>query len=155
MHFPILPCLKIKKLIWYLISHAHQDHLSALPFLVKQFPYVRIITTPQTRAIAELTLHNSVSILKQQLSDEEGSKVYSHDEIDLLIQSIEYQSYNKEFIINGYKHKSRENVYAQFFDAGHILGSAGILLRYNEKKIFYTGDFKLDNQSLLKGASFP
>ena len=152
---PNFNLLKDKEIDFALISHAHQDHLSALPFLVKQFPYIRVITTPQTRAIAELTLHNSVSILKQQLSDEESSKVYSHDEIDLLIQSIEYQSFNKEFIVNGYKHKSRDNVSAEFFDAGHILGSAGILLKHKEEKIFYTGDFNLDNQSIIKGASFP
>ncbi len=103
---PNFNLIKEKEIDFVLISHAHQDHISALPFLVKQFPYIKIITTPQTRAIAELTLHNSVSILKQQLSDEESLKVYSHDEIDLLIQSIEYQSYNKEFIVNGYKHKS-------------------------------------------------
>ena len=152
---PKFELLKNKEIDYVLISHAHQDHLSALPFLVKLFPYIRIITTPQTRAIAELTLHNSVSILKQQLSDEEIANVYSHDQIDLLIQSIEYQSYNKEFIINGYKHNSSIDIIAQFFDAGHILGSAGIQLKYNDKIIFYTGDFNLDNQSLLKGALFP
>ncbi len=152
---PNFNLIRDKEIDFVLISHAHQDHLSALPFLVKQFPYIRIISTPQTRAIAELTLHNSVSILKQQLSDEESLKIYSHDEIDLLIQSIEYQSYNKEFIINGYKHNSSHDISAEFFDAGHILGSAGILLKHKGKKIFYTGDFNLENQSLMKGASFP
>ena len=152
---PNFNLLKDKEIDFVLISHAHQDHLSALPFLVKRFPYIRIITSPQTRAIAELTLHNSVSILKQQLSDEESSKVYSHNEIDLLVQSIEYQSYSKEFIINGYKHSSSFDISAEFFDAGHILGSAAIQIKYKEKRIFYTGDFNLDNQSHLKGALFP
>ena len=48
-----------------LISHAHQDHLMSLPFLVKRHPYIKIITTRQTRELAELTLHNSVSIMKK------------------------------------------------------------------------------------------
>jgi cleavage and polyadenylation specificity factor subunit 3 len=47
-----------------LISHAHMDHISSLPYLVQKHPYIKIISTPQTRAIAELTLHNSVSIIK-------------------------------------------------------------------------------------------
>jgi Cft2 family RNA processing exonuclease len=38
-----------------LISHAHMDHISALPYLVQRHPYIRIISTLQTRAIAELT----------------------------------------------------------------------------------------------------
>ena len=138
-----------------LISHAHQDHLGALPFLVKKHPYVRIITTPQTRAIAELTLHDSVSILKEQVGEDEGIIFYSHEEIDLLIQSIEYKAYGDEFFLTGYKHKSSEPIKVTFFDAGHILGSAGIQLEFDNRKILYTGDINLSRQELLTGADLP
>jgi len=137
-----------------LISHAHQDHLSALPFLVQRHPYIRILSTPQTRALAELTLHDSVSIWKEQINEEEV-KVYSHEEIDLLIQSIEYKAYGEEFFLSGYNHKSSESIKVTFFDAGHILGSVGILIEYEEQKIFYTGDIKLNHQELLTGAELP
>ncbi len=140
---------------YVLISHAHQDHLSALPYLIKRHPYVKIITTPQTRALAELTLHDSVEILKKQLSEEDNLVVYSHDEIDLLIQSIEYKVYNENFIVGNVFNKNKNSINAEFLDAGHILGSAGILLEYNEEKIFYTGDISLKNQTLLKGAVLP
>ena len=85
--FPKFGLLKDKPVDYVLISHAHQDHLNALPFLIKEFPHLRIVTTPQTRAISELTLHNSISILKNQIKDDSFS-VYSHEEVDLLIQSI-------------------------------------------------------------------
>ena len=133
------------------ISHAHQDHLSALPFLIKRFPYLKIITTPQTRALAELTLHNSVSILKEQIKDE-NFEIFNHDEVDLLIKMIDYKSYNEKFEINGYR--NNEKIKIEFFDAGHILGSCGILIEGN-KSIFYTGDINLTNQPLIKGADLP
>ena len=133
------------------ISHAHQDHLSALPFLIKRFPYLKIITTPQTRALAELTLHNSVSILKEQIKDE-NFEIFNHDEVDLLIKMIDYKSYNEKFEINGYR--NNEKIKIEFFDAGHILGSCGILIDGN-KSIFYTGDINLTNQPLIKGADLP
>ncbi|MEO8398476.1 MAG: MBL fold metallo-hydrolase [Ignavibacteriaceae bacterium] len=152
---PKFELIKDSEIDYVLVSHAHQDHLSALPFLVKLYPYIKIIATPQTRALAELTLHNSVSILKQQLSEYEELKIFSHEEIDLLVQTIEYQSYNNEFIINGYNHKSSDDLTAELFDAGHILGSTSILLKINDKKIFYTGDINLNNQALIKGASIP
>lgn len=138
-----------------LISHAHQDHLSSLPFLVKKFPYIKIITTPQTRALTELVLHNSVSILKEQLGDNDELKIYTHEEIDLLIQTIDNKAYNEQFLINGYKNFGDKHIYAEFFDAGHILGSAGILIEYDNQKLFYTGDINLTNQTLLKGAEIP
>jgi cleavage and polyadenylation specificity factor subunit 3 len=136
-----------------LISHAHMDHISSLPYLVQRHPYIRIISTPQTRAIAELTLHNSVSILKEQLSEEDEIKIYSHDEIDLLIQSIEYRTFEEVFELEGYN--GLKIIRASFHDAGHILGSAGILLDTGDEKIFYTGDINLSNQSLISKAILP
>lgn len=138
-----------------LISHAHQDHIDSLPYLIQHHPYVRIVTTPQTRAIAELTLHNSANILAEQLGEQSDLRPYSHEEIDLLIQSIEWRAYNEQFTISGYRHQSEVPIIAQFYDAGHILGSAGIFLNHNGRTIFYTGDINIEKQTLLPGATLP
>lgn len=138
-----------------LVSHAHQDHIAALPYLVKRHPYIKIVSTPQTRALAELTLHDSVSILTSQLSEEDKFPVYTHNEIDLLIQTIDYKAYKEPFNINGYSHISSSPITASFFDAGHILGSASILIEHDGRKVFYTGDINLDSQSIIKGAEIP
>ncbi|MDY0082490.1 MAG: MBL fold metallo-hydrolase [Ignavibacteriaceae bacterium] len=137
-----------------LISHAHQDHIGSLPFLIKKFPYVKIITTPQTRAIAELTLHNSISILKKEINDE-SFEFYSHDEVDLLIKMIEYKEYENKFELNSYHQLKDSKVDITFYDAGHILGSAGILLENSSRKIFYTGDINLTDQTIQQKAKLP
>ena len=149
---PRFDLLENKNLDYVLISHAHQDHINALPFLIKKFPYLRIITTPQTRAIAELTLHNAISILRREFPDEE---IYTHEEADLLIQSIDYKSYNEKFFIKGFSSSTSDSVEVEFFDAGHILGSAGIFLKFQNIKIFFTGDINLNSQSLHTGANLP
>jgi len=151
---PKYELLEDKPLDYVLISHAHHDHLNALPFLIKKFPHLKIITTPQTRAIAELTLHNAIRILKTQITEDSFS-IYSHEEVDLLIKSIAYHSYNEKFSIPGFNSDSNSKVTAEFFDAGHILGSAGIMIRANDAKIFYTGDINLTSQTVLKGATLP
>ncbi|MBZ0199428.1 MAG: MBL fold metallo-hydrolase [Ignavibacteriaceae bacterium] len=139
---------------YVLITHAHQDHLSALPYLVQRHPYIKIITTPQTRALAELTLHNSVSILRGQIENDE-IKIYSHEEVDLLIQSIDYKEYEKTFEITGYSSQSTETVKVTFFDAGHILGSASIFIEHDGKSIYYTGDINNENQMLQPQCTMP
>jgi len=149
---PKFDLLEDKPTDYVLISHAHQDHLNALPFLIKKFPHLKIFTTPQTRAIAELTLRNSISILKRQI-DENEFEIYSRDEVDLLIKSINYKSYNEKFILNSLT--SNSEIEVEFFDAGHIIGSAGILLKSDGKKVFFTGDINLPFQTLLPGASLP
>jgi|YelNatPaOPRAMG01_1025707.scaffolds.fasta_scaffold00415_27 Cft2 family RNA processing exonuclease len=159
---PKFDLIKNLPLDYCLISHAHQDHLSGVPFLVQKHPYIKIITTPQTRAISELTLHNSISIMKEQIEGEdnyipniEKIKIYSHEEVYLLIQSIDYKSYRNIFRLEGYNKKESIPITAEFFDAGHVLGSASILIEYKGKKIFYTGDINLNDQALIKGASLP
>ena len=149
---PKFDLLKDKPTDYVLISHAHQDHLNALPFLIKKFPHLKIITTPQTRAVAELTLNNAISILKSQVKTNEF-EIYSRDEVDLLIKSINYKSYNEKFILSSLS--SKEEVEVEFYDAGHIIGSATILINYKNKKIFYTGDIILSAQTLLPKASLP
>lgn len=151
---PNFDLIKDKPIDYCLISHAHQDHIGSLPFLVKRFPYVKTITTPQTRALAELTLHNSVSILKKEI-DESDFEFYSHDEVDLLIKMIDYKECKNEFELNSYHQLNEAKVNCTFYDAGHILGSAGILLENNNHKIFYTGDINLTSQTLLPGANLP
>jgi Cft2 family RNA processing exonuclease len=151
---PSFDLLKDKSIDSCLISHAHQDHIGSLNFLVKKFPYVKIITTPQTRALAELTLHNSVSILKKEI-EEDDFEFYSHDEVDLLIKMIEYKEYQNEFELNSYHQQKEAKVNCTFYDAGHILGSAGILLENNNYKIFYTGDINLSPQTLQPAAQLP
>ena len=151
---PNFDLIKDKSVDSCLISHAHQDHIGSLPFLVKKFPYVKIITTPQTRALAELTLHNSVSILKKEI-EEDDFEFYSHDEVDLLIKMIEYKEYQNEFELNSYHQQRDAKVNCTFYDAGHILGSAGVLLENNSHKIFYTGDINLSSQTLQPAAKLP
>lgn len=151
---PDFDLLQNEDVDYVLISHAHQDHLSGLPFLIQRHPYVRIITTPQTRALAELILHDAVTILSRQVTEDE-LKIYSHKEIDLLIQSIEYKAPGETFELKGYNHKGNEPVRITFHDAGHILGSVSILIEHKGSGILYSGDINLKPQSWMQGALLP
>ena len=137
-----------------LISHAHQDHIGSLPFLVKRHPYLRIFTTPQTNEIADLTLHNSVKIIREQI-DADVIQPYDHQEIDLLIKSIDTKKYNETFEFKGLRHQLNESIKITFWDAGHILGSAGIYFECGDYKLFYSGDINLSPQTIMKGAKIP
>jgi Cft2 family RNA processing exonuclease len=149
---PKFDLLQNEPIDYVLVSHAHQDHLNALPFLIKKFPQLKIITTPQTRAVAELTLHNAITILKRKIDDDQF-EIYTREEVDLLIKSINYKAYNEKFVLKSLT--SSTEIEAEFFDAGHIIGSAGILLNYKGKNIFFTGDINLSPQTLLPGAELP
>src|SRR6185437_10679318 len=42
----------------------------------------------------------------------------------------------------------------EFHDAGHALGSAGMMVRGEKETLFYTGDVSFRDQTILKGARF-
>lgn len=138
-----------------LITHAHQDHIGSLPFLVQKFPHVIITSTIQTKEIAEITLHNAANILKEQFEGDDLIKPYSHEEIDLIVRSIKTTPYNEVIEMKGLRHLSNEPIKVSFHDAGHILGSAGILVEFNGRRIFYTGDIKFSSQQIMEGAILP
>lgn len=149
---PNLDGLKNLSLDFCFISHAHQDHIGSLPFLVQRYPHVIIYSTAQTREIADITLHNAVNILSQNESADSDFKIYTHEEIDFLVRSIRECEYQKAISVTGMRHSSNEPIKITFYDAGHILGSASILIEHNGKKMFYTGDISLADQSIMVGA---
>ena len=54
--------------------------------------------------------------------------------------------YKEQFVING--------VYITFFPAGHILGSAQVLLEYKGMRYLYTGDYKLQADKTCEPLEF-
>ena len=42
----------------------------------------------------------------------------------------------------------------EFFDAGHTLGSAGMMVRGKKETLFYTGDVCFHDQTILRAARF-
>ena len=151
---PDFDLIKDEPIDFVFISHAHQDHIGALPFLIKKFPHLQIFSTIQTAEIALLTLHNSANLLREEINDE-TFPIYTHEEVDMLIRSIKFYNYKQQIEISGLCHSNSEKIKVTFHDAGHILGAAAILIEYANKIIFYTGDFRLEEQFIMNGVNFP
>jgi len=108
--------------------------------------------------LVERVLHNSVNVMKRQ-RDELGIKeypLYSHDEVDDLAPLFQGFKYNREVDWAAF-HKTRAGFLSptlEFYDAGHALGSAGIMVRGQRETLFFTGDVCFHDQTILKSARF-
>jgi len=140
------------------ISHCHHDHVGALPLACRQFPKAHVLMTELSYLIVERVLHNSVNVMTRQ-RDELGIReypLYTHDEVDDIAAFFQGFKYHRE-IEWGAFNKLRAGVPSptlEFFDAGHTLGSSGILIRGKKETLFYTGDVCFHDQTILKSARF-
>jgi len=134
-----------------LISHAHHDHIGSLPVLMRKQPKTPVLMTEPTGEVASAMLHNSVNVMTAQ-REEEGIQEYplfTHRELDDNRALFSYRELVRPFDLPG------TNLKASFHDAGHIIGSAGIMVRENGSSLFYTGDVNFEHQTIAQAADFP
>ncbi|MBK1833110.1 MBL fold metallo-hydrolase [Roseibacillus ishigakijimensis] len=133
------------------ISHAHLDHIGTLPVLQQEQPRARVYMTPEVVDLAEALLHNSVNVMTSQAEELaiDDYPLFTHGDLDDLSQVWQGYPYRRSFAA-----LADEEVTATFYDAGHVLGSAGILFEGAGQRIFYSGDVQFTDQSLIKGADF-
>jgi Cft2 family RNA processing exonuclease len=140
------------------ISHCHHDHVGSLPVACRHFSRAHVLMTHLSYFLVERVLHNSVNVMTHQ-RDELGIReypLYTHDEVDEIGAVFQGFKYNREIEWAAF-HKSRAGQASptlEFYDAGHTLGSAGILLRGKKETLFFTGDVCFHDQTLLKKARF-
>jgi len=156
---PNFKAIADRKIEAALISHAHQDHIGTLPILMRRFPNARIFMTEATADIGNTLLHNSVNVMTRQRQEigEMSYPFFTHRETDRASERWRWCPVNQRISIFGERAHNRERdaLTFEFFDAGHVLGSTGILLRGEGQTIFYTGDVNFDDQTIMEAAIFP
>lgn len=155
---PLLDSFKGQEVDAIAISHCHHDHVGALPVAIRHFPQAHVLMTELSYFLVERVLHNSANVMSRQRSEGtlKGLPLYSHDEIDSIAHLFQGYRYNREIEWAAF-HKTKSGFRSptiEFFDAGHALGSAGMMLRGKDETIFFTGDVSFRDQTILKGARF-
>lgn len=137
LSFPLAVKTHLKAAI---ISHAHLDHSGALPELFITGNTMVYMTSP-TLELSEMLWRDTIKI-----AEIEGqTKKYSMDEVKKTEKFTFPINYRKKVQIT-------DEVMMEFFDAGHIIGSAITKLWHKDKSLVYTGDFHLRETRLLNGA---
>jgi len=122
------------------VSHGHLDHVGTIPSLLSGDARSPIHWTPPTY---ELTL----TLARDTLKLHGGSYNCPFTETDLkrVTQVSKTHGYRETFEAAGYD--------VTFYNAGHIPGSAHVLVDDGETRLLYTGDFHTDDQRLVSGTT--
>lgn len=120
------------------VTHAHIDHTGRLPKLIKDGFKGRVYSTPPTRDFAEQLLIDSQHILRQDAEHFKRPELYTIEHINELMNQWEGLRYHHELRLGGEGRPPVATV--TLIDAGHILGSACVLIEAEGKKILFSGD---------------
>ncbi len=144
-----------------ILSHAHIDHSGNLPILVKKGYKGPIYCTFATRDLCNYMLRDSAYIQEREIEYineklyKKGQKdsleaIYTVSDAEKALESFQGINYDREFYVT-------DGVKAIFHDAGHILGSATVTLKINDKRnndrhltLAFTGDLGRKDLPILR-----
>lgn len=143
---------------YVLLTHAHLDHCGRLPLLVKRGFRGEIITTSASRALSRVVMMDAAGLQedearyharKNKRHGEQNDAEPLYTTLDAL-NTLEYFGRSAKY---GTPLAIAPGISATFLDAGHILGSASILLELTEGKkhrtVAFSGDLGNAGRKLL------
>ncbi len=138
-----------------LLTHAHLDHCGRIPLLVKRGFSGEIICTAGTRDLARLVLLDSAHLHEEEARRRTRHAKQGHkyrplfDTLDVMNTFDQFgrtARYGQPIALS-------PNATATYHDAGHILGSASIMLSVSEdgrtRRILFSGDIGPTDRPLL------
>ena len=119
-------------------SHGHLDHVGAIPSLLSGRERPPIHWTPPTYELALLLARDTL-----KLQGNSPTSPFTGEEIKRVTEVSRSHGYGDPFEAAGHE--------VTFLNAGHIPGSAHVLVDDGETRLLYTGDFHTDDQRLVAG----
>ena len=156
----------VSKIDAVLLSHAHIDHSGNLPGLVKAGFDGPIYATPATAHLAQLMLKDSGRIQEYDAAwinkrrawrgEKPVEPLYTEEDAAAAIHLLSPQPYETQF-------EPVSGVRVRFVEAGHIMGSAAVVLDIEErqygqtirKRFWFSGDIGRVDKPLLKDPVLP
>ena len=140
------------------LSHAHIDHAGRLPLLVKEGYSGTVWSTAATRDLCAIMLADSAHIQEKDAEflrrrgREAVQPLYGTADIPPLMSRMVGMPYDKPFDVC-------PGVRATFVDAGHILGSASVILECTEnghtRTLLFSGDIGRWQQPIIRDPQPP
>lgn len=151
-----------RKIDAVILSHAHIDHSGNLPHLVKNGFEGKIYATPATAYLADVMLLDSghiqesdavfVNKHRSRRGQPPIEPLYTKEDAARVKEHFQSIPYNTDFEpVNG--------ITARLVDAGHILGSAAVVLEIQEKgrktRLWFSGDIGRRQLPIIRDPILP
>ncbi|EMP56513.1 metallo-beta-lactamase family protein [Marinobacter santoriniensis NKSG1] len=150
---------------YLLLTHAHLDHCGRIPLLFNRGFRGEIITTSASRELAKLVMLDSAHLQEEEAEwqarknarhGKKGKKIKPLYTVLDTLNSLDHfgrtANYDQALTLDG-------GIKATFYDAGHILGSASVLLELEEdgisRRVLFSGDLGYKDRIILRDPAPP
>ncbi|MGB9093557.1 MAG: MBL fold metallo-hydrolase [Gallionella sp.] len=147
-----------------LLTHAHLDHCGRLPLLARRGFRGEIIATAATRELARLVMVDAAHLQEEEVQNRghrshHGKHQHAAAPLYSIVDAFEALDYFGRVAAYGQPVQLAPGIRATFSDAGHILGSASILLELEEngrqRSVLFSGDLGNSGRPLLRNPVAP
>lgn len=146
-----------------ILSHGHLDHCGKLPLLVKHGYQGPIYCTAATSEVARIVLEDAGEIQEEDAAylnqrarnpdDPLIQPLYRRADVHEVLKRFQRVPYGKRVQIHSGA-GSTPGITFTFYDAGHIFGSAYVIIEYHEngqdRKLLFTADIGRYNTPILR-----
>ena len=118
------------------VTHGHNDHAGFVPKLLDDQRAAVTVCTPATAALLPTMWADARRVMAQQADDAAAygwlAPLYGEAEIEAAEKRLRPLPYGRAHTIG--------DLTVQLFDAGHILGAAGVVVSAGDERVVITGD---------------
>ncbi|GCE30363.1 hypothetical protein KDA_58470 [Dictyobacter alpinus] len=147
---PDLALLEDKDVKAIFVTHAHADHIGALPLLHRAFPHAPIFTSRATHLLMEIMLADALKIMNKRAVEEMEIPLYPATLVGSMLSRVRPIPVGESFTLTELPevtiHSSR---------AGHIAGAMSLGFASKQESIVVSGDISMTPQRTILGAVPP
>jgi Cft2 family RNA processing exonuclease len=135
------------------ITHAHADHAGYVPWVTEKQRTAKIFCSPQTAALLPTVWADSVRVMRAEV---DSASSYGVESVEPPYGDAEVSHSEDALVPLPYGRSRRVGaVEITLFQAGHILGAAGVVIQAGDRRVVITGDIDDRAQTSVAGAQIP
>src|SRR5579885_1074541 len=147
---PDLALLEGQEIQAIFVTHAHADHIGALPVLHRAFPTIPIFASRATGLLMELMLADALRIMNRRAAEEMEIQLFPPELVGSMLNQVRPLPISENLVL-----PQLPGITVHASRAGHIAGAVSYAFRGSEGTVVVSGDISMTPQRTVEGAVPP
>ncbi len=132
------------------VTHAHADHIGALPILHRMYPSAPIYTTSASIQLMTIMLADAITVMEKRAAEELELPLYDSEAVAQMLRRLRPLPIDDRLPI-----PEIPGLRISLRLAGHIAGAVSVGLEHPEGRVVISGDISVAPQRTIQGAQVP